>query len=167
MSDIHFIITGRTIDSVYHPPTETSVPNKDSIISEYLNQKIHPHLNISYETLCMLDSGDITDDRRAQVVTAIQEAASNHIIISHGTNTMVETANYIKEHLQGSTKTIILTGSMIPLKEFIMSDAGFNLGYAIAEAQNREHGVYICMHAKTFAAGTVTKNRTIARFEEA
>lgn len=55
---------------------------------------------------------------------------------------------------------------MIPLKEFVMSDAGFNLGYAIAQVQNLDAGVYICMNGETFPAGTVIKNRAEARFEK-
>ncbi|MEK7801383.1 MAG: asparaginase domain-containing protein, partial [Pseudomonadota bacterium] len=64
-----------------------------------------------------------------------------------------------------TNKKIVLTGSMIPLKEFAMSDAGFNLGYAIAEVSHLTAGVYICMNARTFKAGTVVKNFELGRFE--
>lgn len=162
---IHFILTGGTIDSFYYPPKETSVPNTASVIPDYIESKIKPHISCSYETLCMLDSGDITDDIRERILNAIQNAKTTRVIVTHGTNTMAKTL----EFLDGKTsdKTIVLTGAMIPLKEFAMSDAGFNLGYAIAQAQQNPPGIYLCMNARTFRAGGVTKNTSIGRFEEA
>jgi L-asparaginase len=65
---------------------------------------------------------------------------------------------------QVGDKTVILTGAMYPLKEFAMSDAGFNLGFALAQAQTLPKGVYICMNAQTFIAGEVTKDTKVARF---
>ncbi|MCB9982788.1 MAG: asparaginase [Rhodospirillales bacterium] len=166
MDKIHFIITGGTIDSEYFPPHETAEPNKTTIIPEYINVKVRPHLITQFETICMLDSGDITDEIRQKIVQTIKDSALQKVIITHGTNTMTETAAYLHAQLANANKTIVLTGSMIPLKEFAMSDAGFNLGYAIAQAQKLETGVYICMNAHTFKAGHVTKNRAEARFEE-
>jgi len=163
MSDLHFIITGGTIDSVYHPPVQHLVPSESSILPEYLESVIKPHFEMSYEEIAMLDSRDINDDVRQEIVKAALASACDKIIITHGTDTMGETAAALKE--LGADKTIILVGAMIPLKEFVLSDGGFNLGYAIAEAQHLEHGVYICMNAKTFKAGAAQKNVDLARFE--
>lgn len=166
MSDIHFILTGGTIDSEYNPPTETSEPLQESVIPPFLSEAVNPYQEYSFETICMLDSGDITDKIRSEICTAIQNSDVDKLIICHGTNTMTETATYLNEKLKPLDKTVILTGAMIPLKQFVMSDGGFNLGYAIAEVNHLPSGVYICMHGKTFNAGAVTKNRAIARFEE-
>ncbi len=131
-----------------------------------MGNKIKTCSKTSFETLCMLDSSDITDEHRHQMVQGIKATSAENVIITHGTNTMTQTAEYLKEALVDEGKTIVLTGSMIPLKEFVMSDAGFNLGYALAQAQSLLAGVYICMHGETFEAGKVTKNFTEARFEE-
>lgn len=113
----------------------------------------------------MLDSGDIKDTHRNQIATAITQTPAKHVIICHGTNTMTETAAYLSEKFAGNDKTIVLTGSMIPLKEFAMSDAGFNLGFAMSEVVRLEKGIYICMNARTFKAGSVKKNFQEGRFE--
>lgn len=165
MSGIHFIITGGTIDSVYHPPIEKAVPAEKSIIPSYLNDVIKAHTNITFETICMLDSSDITDQNREDISKAILASDHQKVIVTHGTNTMTETASYLDSAGVGESKTVVLVGSMIPLKEFTLSDGGFNLGYAIAEVQRLEKGVYVCMNAKTFKAGNVQKVFEKARFE--
>jgi L-asparaginase len=162
---IHFIMTGGTIDSEYYPPLETSVPNKASILPEYVLIKIKPYAEVTFETLCMLDSSDITDEHRAMMVKAIQAAKAKKIILCHGTNTMAQSAAYIAKELGKTDKVVIVTGAMIPLKEFAMSDGGFNLGFAFAEILRLEAGVYVCMNARTFRAGSVQKNTQAGRFE--
>jgi len=79
---------------------------------------------------------------------------------------MPDTAQYLKDQLGKTNKTIVLTGSMVPLKGFDLSDAPFNLGYAIACAQTLPFGVYVCMNGKVFDPKKVDKNRIKARFEE-
>ncbi len=163
--DIHFIFTGGTIDSSYYPPTETAEPNAESIIPHYIQDVIKPHVSFTYETVCMKDSGDLTPVDRASILAAIKKAKAGHILISHGTSTMVRTAEYLDKELKGTDKIVVLTGAMIPLKEFAQSDAGFNLGFAVAALSNLESGVYICMNAKVFKAGTSVKDIKNARFE--
>jgi len=159
------ILTGGTIDSFYYPPDETAQPSEASVIPDYVSKKIKPHANISYETICMLDSNNITDEIRDKIIASIKGAKAQGVIITHGTNTMTQTAQYLAENLPQTDKTIILTGAMIPLKEFAMSDAGFNLGYAIAQVQNAQSGIYIAMNAHLFKTGEVIKNIDIGRFE--
>jgi L-asparaginase len=115
----------------------------------------------------MMDSADIDDKHRAQILEAINNADAKRIIVCHGTNTMTKSAEYIAAKIKDKNKTVILTGAMIPLKEFAMSDAGFNLGFAMSEALRLDAGVYVCMHAQTFKAGAVQKNVAQARFEAA
>ena len=162
---IHVIATGGTIDSEYFPPRETSVPSKESIIAPYITGKIKPYADVTFETVFMLDSGDITDTHRAQIADSIRRSDAPRAIVCHGTNTMTATAAYLDTALAPHSKTIILTGSMIPLKEFAQSDAGFNLGFAISESLHLGAGIYICMNAEVFAAGSVRKNFDEGRFE--
>lgn len=165
MEPVHFILTGGTIDSAYFPPLETSVPNEHSIIPEYVLIKIKPAFDITFETLCMLDSSDITDSHRAQMVAAINAARASKIILCHGTNTMAQSAAYIQKALRHTDKTVVMTGAMIPLKEFAMSDGGFNLGYAMAQVQSLPAGVFVCMNAQVFTADLARKNTKEGRFE--
>lgn len=164
---IHFIMTGGTIDGFYDAVGQTARPGKVSVIPEYFDDVIKPYAYTSFETLCMKDSKEITDDDRVQMATRIQNADTSKIIITHGTDTMEKTAGFLKNALGPDTgKTVILTGSMVPLG-FSKSDSGFNLGFAFAEIRRLTPGVYICMHAHIFEAGNVTKNFEQARFEEA
>ncbi|MCB1784063.1 MAG: asparaginase [Alphaproteobacteria bacterium] len=165
MESVHVIITGGTIDSSYSPAEETARPNEYTVIPTYLMEKIKPYPALSFETICMLDSGDITDGIRNQIAEAIRKSQSRKIVITHGTNTMQKTAEYLAALPDVVQKTVILTGAMIPIKEFAMSDGGFNLGFALAEALSRPAGVYVCMNACTFPAGCVTKNFAAGRFE--
>src|SRR5262245_24024835 len=93
---IHFIITGGTIDSLYRATSETAEPNKKSIIPHYIKNVIKPHFIPTYKTICMLDSGDITDALRHKMVAEIKKTRAKYVIITHGTNTMAKTARFIK-----------------------------------------------------------------------
>jgi L-asparaginase len=166
MSDIHFIITGGTLDKHYDLVTQINQMNAASVLPRYFETIIRPHMDVTFETICLLDSTDITPDIRDQILTAVQNAPSDRIVITHGTDKMSEAAQF----LSGKTppdKTVILTGSMIPMKEFAMSDAGFNLGYALAQEESLTAGVYLCMHGKTFAPDAVKKDTKAARFIKA
>lgn len=161
---IHIILTGGTIEKAYDPTTEKPEFRHRSILPDYLSEIIKAHSDLTFETLCQIDSLEMTDGVREKVVQAVGKSSSNQIIIVHGTSTMPETARYLKERVQG--KTVILTGAMIPLKEFAMSDAGFNLGYALAQIENTLAGVYVAMNARLFPADNVQKNKAEGRFEE-
>ncbi|MBI1326922.1 MAG: asparaginase [Alphaproteobacteria bacterium] len=161
--DIHFILTGGTIDSVFDPSADAVIVNKASVISEFIENKILPHADFSYEVLTMKDSRDITDHIREEIIRSITKCEKKNIVITHGTYTMAETACY----LDGKTppdKTIILTGSMFPLKGFSDSDAPFNLGFAIASAMALPSGIYIAMNGTVFKAQEALKDLKKARF---
>jgi L-asparaginase len=164
MSGVHFILTGGTINKAYNPSTEKPEISDAPIIADYIHTAVKPHFQTSFETVCLKDSLDMNDQDRADILRAVQNAAAQKIIIVHGTSTMTITQDYLAGKTEG--KTIILMGAMIPLKEFAMSDGGFNLGYALAEAAHLPAGVYICMNAKTFTAGNVLKNHEASRFED-
>lgn len=113
------------------------------------------------EVVAMLDSLEMQDADRTNVLVACQRASETAIVIVHGTDTMRETA-----HVLGNAclaKTIILTGSMIPY-EIANSDALFNLGFACGIAQILAHGVYIAMNGQIFNWDNVKKNRTAGVF---
>ena len=114
----------------------------------------------------MKDSREISYKDRQKLLNTVQDSKHEMIVITHGTYTMPDTAQYLKDHLPKNSKTIILTGSMIPLRGFDYSDAPFNLGYAIANVQKLPPGVYVCMNGKVFDPDKVDKNKIEARFEE-
>jgi L-asparaginase len=157
---IHFIITGGTIDKVYDPVSQSTQMAQETIIPRYLENAINPALHeLTYETLFMADSTEITDSMRKKIFEAVSRSSDAWIVITHGTDTMAVTAEYLKTHLPLTHgRTIILTGSMTPLREFTLSDAGFNLGYALNAIENLEPGIYMAMHAQIFPAGTVQVN---------
>ncbi len=164
---IHFILTGGTIDKSYDAATEVSKPNKKSIIPEYINKVIQPHFIPSFETLCLLDSTEITDTLRRKMVKAIEKTKTNLVIVVHGTSTMEKTAKFVDKHLdKKGKKTVILTGAMIPMKELALSDGEFNLGFAIGAGEFLNPGVYIAMNGQVFKSGEARKNIKKARFEK-
>ena len=119
-------------------------------------------LNVKVETLMMIDSLNMTNDERQYIIKKCQKEASQRIIITHGTDTMVETAKILAEHIQD--KTIILTGAMIPIK-FGSSDGLFNLGSALSFVQILEPGIYITMNGRYFNWDNVKKNKKLGIFE--
>ena len=150
---IHIFITGGTFDKSY-----------DYINGELFFEKTHlPEmlersrckLDVEVETLMMIDSLDIKPADVKKIVTKCKNSKHKRIVITHGTDTMVNTAEAIaKEKLD---KTIILTGAMVPYEFGSSSDGFFNLGCALSFVQTFEKGVYITMHGKYFNWNTVTK----------
>lgn len=166
MSKLHIILTGGTIEKAYDPRTEKPEFRYESIVPSYFKDIIKPYTDIEFEVVCQIDSSQMQDDMRAKITDAVKRSDHDSILIIHGTSTMPETARYLEEHLgESGKKTIVLTGAMIPLKEFAMSDAGFNMGYAIAQAKNAPAGIYIAMNANLFKASDVSKNVSLGRFE--
>lgn len=120
-------------------------------------------LNINLRTLMMIDSLDMTEEDREVIARNCQTCPEKHIVITHGTDTMVETAKVLAERVP--EKTIVLTGAMVPYK-FGSSDGFFNLGSALAFAQTLPKGIYIVMNGRQFAWHNVRKNRETGYFEE-
>jgi L-asparaginase len=113
------------------------------------------------EIVAMLDSLEMQDSDRSNVLAACQRATETAIVIVHGTDTMRETAHVIGN--ANLAKTVILTGAMIPY-EIANSDAFFNLGLACGVAQTLPHGVYIAMNGQIFNWDNVKKNRSVGVF---
>ena len=119
-------------------------------------------LDVDVETLMMVDSLEMTEAQRALIVDACRQCQENHIVIAHGTDTMVETARAIADGVRD--KTVVLTGAMVPYA-FGSSDGLFNLGSALSFVQSLPTGVYIAMNGKSFPWDDVRKNREAGVFE--
>jgi L-asparaginase len=121
-------------------------------------------VDLEVETLMMIDSLEMTDEHRSIIVNRCRRCEEARIVITHGTDTMVETAATLAREV--GNKTIVLTGAMIPYA-FGSSDGLFNLGSALSFAQTLSQGVYVAMNGTAFAWNRVRKNRQSGVFEPA
>jgi L-asparaginase len=160
---IHIIITGGTIDSHWEGRSDTVVPNEHSVIPDYL-KSLKLYLDFEFTEVCMKDSRSLTQEDIKEILKTIEHSLEKKFVITHGTYTMPDTARFIKANLSGKGKVIVLTGSMIPLKGFDSSDAQFALGYAIAQAERLNPGVYLCMNGMSFEAEAAAKNIAEGKF---
>ncbi len=119
-------------------------------------------LDVKIETLMMIDSLKMSKDDRHYIINKCKNEKTDRIIITHGTDTMVETAKLLAEKI--TDKTIIFTGAMIPIK-FGSSDGLFNLGSALSFIQILEPGIYITMNGRYFTWDNVRKNKKLGIFE--
>ena len=158
---IRIFITGGTFDKEYNE-LNGKLFFKDTHLHEMLKLG-RCRVDVDIRTLMMVDSLEMTDADRTLIVEQCIRAAEDKIVITHGTDTMVETATVLAK--AGIGKTIVITGAMIPYK-FGSSDGLFNLGSALAFVQTLPHGVYIAMNGKYFNWDNVRKNRQTAQFEE-
>jgi L-asparaginase len=157
---LKFLTTGGTIDKVYFdaksefqvgPPQVTELLQDANVTFEH-----------TVESVLKKDSLELTDADRALIRERVLASAATHIIITHGTDTMIQTAQALKEI---PAKTIVLTGSMQPAR-LRVTDAAFNLGTAIAAVQLLPPGVYIAMNGRIFNPDQSRKNVADHRFEE-
>ncbi|MEX0966651.1 MAG: asparaginase domain-containing protein [Bacteroidia bacterium] len=158
---IRILITGGTFDKEYNELNgelyfrETHVPA--------MLELARSRLKVEVETLMLVDSLDVTQRDRELMIEACTRSEQSKIVITHGTDTMAETAKVLASAV--SDKTIVLMGAMIPYK-FGSSDGLFNLGCALAFAQTLPRGVYIAMNGKYYHWYNVRKNRELGLFEE-
>lgn len=159
---IQVLITGGTIDKDYHPLTgELFFP--ESHLHEWIKQS-NLTLHLEHEVLMQKDSLEMTQDDRNRILTTCIDAKANRIVITHGTDTMTETAAVLAKAKKLSDKTIVLTGAMRPFK-LGESDALFNLGTAMMAVQLQSPGVYIAMNGHCFESSGVNKNKQLGIFE--
>ena len=158
---IRVFITGGTFDKEYDEIGGTFV-FEDSHLPEMLKLG-RCHLPLEVRTLMMIDSLQMREADRDIIVEQCKQCPESRILITHGTDTMAETARALEKEVTG--KTVVLTGAMIPYK-FGSSDGLFNLGSALAFAQVLPPGVYVAMNGRYFTAGMVRKNRATGTFEE-
>jgi len=161
MKPIRVLVTGGTFDKEYDELTGR-LYFRDTHLDEMLRRG-RSRLDLAVETVMMIDSLEMDDGGRAQIVARCRAAAEPAIVITHGTDTMVETARTLAEAgLSG--KTIVLTGAMVPYA-FGSSDGLFNLGSALSFVQVLPAGVYVAMNGRHFPWNAVRKNRDTGVFE--
>lgn len=158
--EIRILATGGTFDKEYNELTG-ELFFKDTHLFEIL-KKGRSSLDISIRTLMMVDSLEMTKSDREVILHSVLRAEPNRILITHGTDTMINTAKLLKQRV--TDKTVVLTGALIPYA-FGTSDGFFNLGNALGFVQVLEPGVYICMNGRVFDPDYVTKNYSTGFFE--
>lgn len=161
MEPIRIFVTGGTFDKEYNELNGT-LYFKETHLPEMLTLG-RSRIDVEVTTLMMIDSLDMSDTDREIISQQCMKAPEEKIVITHGTDTMVDTAKYLAATVKN--KTIILTGAMIPYK-FGSSDGLFNLGSALAFVQTLTNGIYISMNGRYFAWDNVRKNKSIGEFEE-
>ena len=162
MKKIRILATGGTFDKEYDELTGRLF-FRDTHVGEMLRLG-RARLDLATETVMMIDSLDMDDGSRALVVSRCRSAEESAIVITHGTDTMVETAKALATMIPEG-KTIVLTGAMIPYA-FGSSDGLFNLGSALSFVQTLPAGVYIAMNGRCFPWDRVRKNRQTGSFED-
>ena len=160
MTDVRILVTGGTFDKEYNELTG-ALSFKDSHVPEMLKLG-RSRVAVTVQTIMMIDSLDMRDSDRAVIAEACRQSPESCIVITHGTDTMVDTAKVLAQHV--SSKTIVLTGAMIPYA-FGSSDGLFNLGSALSFVQVLPHGVYIAMNGQYFLWNRVRKNKETGIFE--
>jgi len=158
---VKIFVTGGTFDKEYNE-IKGELFFKDTHLHEMLNMG-RCRVSLEIRTLMMIDSLDMTEDDRKIILENCKNAKEDKILITHGTDTMIETAKLLAGKI--NKKTIVLTGAMIPYK-FGSSDGLFNLGSALAFVQTLPYGVYIAMNGRYFHWDRVKKNKDLGEFEE-
>jgi L-asparaginase len=157
---IRIFITGGTFDKEYDE-IRGRLYFKDTHVVEMLRLG-RCRVDVSVRTLMLVDSTEITEADRLLILENCRQADEERIVITHGTDTMQDTARFLGERLTG--KTVVLTGAMIPYA-FGSSDGLFNLGSAVSFAHCLPHGVFIAMNGRCFTWDNVRKNRDLGIFE--
>ena len=156
---VKIITTGGTIDKIYFD-AQSEYQVGEPQIGELLKEA---NVSLAYDIVSVMrkDSLDLTDADRRSIYKAVASAAERHVIVTHGTDTMIETARVLKG-IPG--KIIVLTGSLQPAK-FRFTDAVFNIACAVMAVQLLPDGVYISMNGRIFDPDRTRKNRRLNRFE--
>lgn len=158
------VITGGTLDKQYNPLNGELIFNQSSVMDMLVQSRNTVKTDI--ETVMLKDSLEMNDQDRQLIANACVNSLDSKIIITHGTDTMVETAHAIAKALavdSSADKTVVLLGAMVPY-QFKGSDALFNLGCAMSAVQILSAGVYITMNGQVFDYREVQKNRAIGQF---
>lgn len=157
---LRFITTGGTIDKVYFD-AKSQFEIGESLVAEVLRES-HVVFEFVVQSVLRKDSLDMTEQDRALVRDAVEKSPERMVVVTHGTDTMVETAKALRG-IPG--KVVALTGSLSPAR-FKSSDAIFNVAVAVAAVQTLPEGVYIAMNGRVFDPDRVRKNREANRFED-
>jgi L-asparaginase len=159
---IRIFVAGGTFDKTYDE-IKGSLAFEDTHLPEMLRLG-RSRVEVTIRTLMMVDSLDMTDADRELIVRNCEQCEESRIVITHGTDTMVDTARAIAASTRLTAKTVVLTGAMIPYA-FGSSDGLFNLGSALSFAQVLPAGVFVAMNGQHFEWNKVRKNRETGVFE--
>ena len=162
--DLHVFATGGTIDKVYFDAKsayEVGDPQTDDIL-----RTAGVAFSFAVETILSKDSLDLTDADRDHIARAVLGSACRRVIVTHGTDTMAETARVVARALAeaGADHTVVFVGSLTPAR-FKATDAEFNIGFAVAAVQTLPPGAYVAMNGRVFSPFGVQKSRERNRFE--
>ena len=158
---IKIIITGGTFDKEYNEHTGELFFNKTHVLE--MLKLGRSRLDLKIEALMMRDSLHMSESDIKVILEECQNSKEDRILITHGTDKMVKTAEFLGKNIKN--KTIVLTGAIIPYA-FGSSDGMFNLGSALAFVQTLPYGIYISMNGKYFQYNNVIKNKQNGNFEE-
>ncbi len=158
---ITFIQTGGTIDKDYPKTTKGYAFEFGEPATRRILEKLQPSFEYQILTACQKDSLDINQDDRQALVYLIRQQTSEKIIITHGTDTLIETAQFISKNI--NDKVIVLTGAMRP-ERFSNSEADLNIGSAIAATQTLSNGVYITMNGIIKSWDKIQRNLETGKF---
>ncbi len=161
MKKIRILVTGGTFDKKYDELTGRLF-FRDTHVPEMLRLG-RCRLDVTVETVMMIDSLELDDHGRARIVERVRDSVESAIVVTHGTDTMVQTARAIAD-ASLSNKTVVLTGAMVPYA-FGSSDGLFNLGSALSFVQVLPAGVYLAMNGRHFPWNVVRKNTETGSFE--
>lgn len=151
---------GGTIDKVYNLAGQLEIgpPAAREILD------VGRAETVTVETIVAKDSLDLTDADRDLLLDRIGRLQQGRAVITHGTDTMTQTADYLRRHPSAiAGKTLVITGALQPAA-MRSTDAHFNLGAALVAAQLSPAGVYLCMNGRVFPAGSAIKDSTSGRF---
>ena len=164
MLKVNVITTGGTIEKVYSEQTST-VENLDNQIDRYLGRLRLPDCDVNVVALMNKDSLEMTDADRRAILELIEQILSetSAVVITHGTDTMVQTGLYLKESLPALKVPIVLTGAMTPIG-FEGSDGLQNLTESLFAVRILDPGIYLVMHNQVFPIDRVRKEREASRF---
>lgn len=162
MNFVQIFSTGGTIDKIYFDANSEYEVGGSEI--EIVFREAHVGFEYDVDSLMRKDSIEFTDSDRELVRAAVASCPQRHILITHGTDTMAETAEVLTDAARDGEKVVVLTGAMTPVR-FRQSDAEFNIGCAVGALWSKPPGVYIAMSGRVFEAGKVRKNREAGRFE--
>ncbi|KAA0439720.1 MAG: asparaginase [Candidatus Thioglobus sp.] len=157
---IKLLITGGTIDKTYNQLTGELEFEKTHIV-QMLNRG-HSMVESISEVVFLKDSLILTDEDRQLILSKCQSADEDNILISHGTSTIIKTAQLLGQNIKH--KTVVLFGAMVPYS-MAESDALFNLGFAFSSVQTLSNGVYVAMNGRIFDFDKVEKNKKLGIFE--
>lgn len=160
IASVRIIVTGGTFDKEYNE-LDGSLFFRRTHVQEMLTLG-RCRVPVKIETLMMIDSLNMTAADRRKILAACRRAKETRLVVTHGTDTMAETARVLGPAVRD--KTVVLTGAMVPYK-FGSSDGLFNLGSAISFAQSLPAGIYVAMNGRAFDWDKVRKNRAKGEFE--